>query len=106
MEQRFSEDAYATETLARLSERPGVSTRKTALRNLLAEFIEDDPEFAKTLQTTIDANAFPHDIIQQNVTLSDQAQAGDIVTIGKIEGNTNVNPLKKNKSWWRRLIND
>ncbi|MCP4362943.1 MAG: hypothetical protein GY796_33475 [Chloroflexi bacterium] len=106
LKQRFSEDTYAMETLSRLVARPGVSSRKAALSNLLEELIEDDPEFADSLRTVMKTNISSHDIIQQEVILSDQAQAENITVIGKIDGNTNVNPVKKNKSWWQRLIND
>jgi hypothetical protein len=106
LEQRFSGDPYAAETLSRLAEQPETSSRKMALSNLLEELLEDDPAFADSLRNVMEAKSTSQDIIQQEVSLSDRATAGDITVIGKIDGNANLNPSKEKKSWWRRLFNE
>ena len=47
---KFKGDAYAEQTLARLEEKPKAKGRQAALREVLAEKLEEDPNFAQVVR--------------------------------------------------------
>ena len=98
-------DPYAVQTLARLAEQPESAARQTALTSLLTELMSDKKELQDLLRQALGETAVG-DQIHQKITLSDQAQAGGINMIGKIEGNVpkeTFNKEKKKKRWWQRF---
>ncbi|MCA9975522.1 MAG: hypothetical protein KC413_07220 [Anaerolineales bacterium] len=100
---RLANDPYSVQTIDRLAERPESTDRQAQLINLLKELCSENPEFLGFLQSNLPNNVLLGDRINQQVTISDQAQAGDINVIGKVsgEGQVSINPKKK-RTWWRQ----
>lgn len=84
-------DSYAEETLERVEEEPQSESRLTALESLLEERLQADRDFAAALQGMLEEvkEAGAEDFVQQ-VTVSGQAQTGDITQIGKVEGDVDL----------------
>jgi hypothetical protein len=88
---KLTGDAYAEQTLGRLAKNPDSESRRAALVGVVEEKIEDDPAFAEALQRLLaEAREAAMETITQQVTVSDQAQTGDITQVGKIEGNVDL----------------
>ena len=51
---KFKGDSYAEQTLARAREKPESKERENALKGLLAEKMEEDPNFAEELSRLVD----------------------------------------------------
>ena len=51
---KFKGDSYAEQTLARAQELPEAEGRQSALKGVLAEKLEGDPDFAEKLQKLVD----------------------------------------------------
>jgi hypothetical protein len=51
---KFKGDSYAEQTLARAHEKPEAEGRQSALKEVLAEKIEADPDFAEKVQKLVD----------------------------------------------------
>ena len=99
---RFAGDPYATQTVSRLADRPDSDARQIALELLLSEQLQEKPAFAQLLQALLQEGQPTGDSINQQITLSDNAQAGDINMIGKVEGNVDLGDKNKRKRWWQR----
>jgi hypothetical protein len=93
----FVQDAYYLQTLTRLAERPDSDSRRSALNGLLQELIANDPALVKILEELFQEDKSHGDNINQQVTLSDHVQAGDINLIGKVEGVVDLSALKEQK---------
>jgi hypothetical protein len=93
----FVQDAYYLQTLTRLAERPDSDSRRSALNGLLQELIANDPALVKILEELFQEDKSHGDNINQQVTLSDYVQAGDINLIGKVEGVVDLSALKEQK---------
>ena len=52
---KFKGDSFAEQTLAGAQEKPDSKARQGALQAVLAEKMEDDPDFARTVQKLVDA---------------------------------------------------
>jgi hypothetical protein len=97
-------DAYAAQTLTRLAEQPASATRQAALASLLTELMSANEELSALIRQSL-AETAVGDQINQQVTLSGEARAGDINMIGKVEGNVpdgTFNKEKRKKWWWPR----
>lgn len=93
----FVQDPYNLQTLMRLAERPDSDNRRSALNGLLLELLADDTALVQMLEEFFQKNPSHGDNINQQVTLSDHVQVGDINLIGKVEGATDLSALKKQK---------
>lgn len=51
---KFKGDSYAEQTLARAQEKPEAEGRQSVLKEVLAEKLEDDPDFAEKVQKLVD----------------------------------------------------
>ena len=51
---KFKGDTYAEQTLARAQEKPEAEGRQSALKEVLAEKMEEDPDFAKKVQKLVE----------------------------------------------------
>jgi hypothetical protein len=51
---KFKGDTYAEQTLARAQEKPEAEGRQSALKEVLAEKMEEDPDFAKRVQKLVE----------------------------------------------------
>jgi hypothetical protein len=51
---KFKGDAYAEQTLARVEETPEATGRQAVLQEVLAEKLEEDPEFAGTVRRLLE----------------------------------------------------
>jgi hypothetical protein len=51
---KFKGDSYAEQTLARAQEKPEAEGRQSALKEVLAEKLEGDPDFAEKVQRLVD----------------------------------------------------
>jgi hypothetical protein len=51
---KFKGDSYAEQTLARAQEKPEAEGRQSALKEVLAEKLEGDPDFAERVQKLVD----------------------------------------------------
>ncbi len=51
---KFKGDSYAEQTLARAQEKPEAEGRQSALKEVLAEKLEGDPDFARKVQKLVD----------------------------------------------------
>jgi hypothetical protein len=96
VENRLRTDPYANQTLARLKEQPESAPRQAALIGVLAETIQADPAFAARLEDLLTAGR-PAETpgISQHVSISGQARTGDVIQIGKVDGNIDVRNLFK-----------
>ena len=52
---KFKGDSYAEQTLARAKEKPESAERLNALKGILVEKMEEDPNFAKDVKTQVEA---------------------------------------------------
>jgi len=75
---RLAGDDYRTMTLERLAERPESEGRRKALAILLHEFLEGDDNFAQQVASFFEKATLAGDTINQQVTISNGSQAGDI----------------------------
>ncbi len=69
---KFKGDSYAEQTLARAQEKPESKARQAALQEVLAEKMEVDPDFAKTILGLVEA-------VQKEKSESAFNQTGQIV---------------------------
>ena len=51
---KFKGDSYAEQTLDRAKEKPEAEGRQSALKQVLAEKLEEDPDFAEKMQKLVD----------------------------------------------------
>lgn len=83
---KFKGDAYAEQTLARAEEKSGSKGRQTALKEVLAEKLQQNPTFAEAVRRLIEEiQQIPgSDIITQNLDISGEVE-GNVFQIGKID---------------------
>jgi hypothetical protein len=95
VKKRLTGNAYAEETLKRVSDEPQSTSRQAALVGVLEEQIEQDSAFAETLQKLIhEAKESGVETIIQKVSISGHARTGDVTTIGKVEGKVDLSKRK------------
>lgn len=95
VKKKLAGDAYAEETLKRVSAEPESKSRQAALVGILEEQIGKDSEFAGTLQKLLnEAKDSGVDSIIQKVSVSGNARTGDITTIGKVQGKVDLSKRK------------
>ncbi|MFC5182700.1 hypothetical protein [Actinomadura harenae] len=86
---RLSRDSYSETALERAEERPDSAARRQALQAVLAEIIEDDPDFASTLEALV-ADARTVNVVQdsgavagRDVNMQGGYVAGRDITFGR-----------------------
>ncbi len=86
LQEKFRGDDYAEQTLARLEGKPESEGRQAALKEVLIEKMEADPDFAEQLRQLVEESkqVGGGDIISQHLNIS--GKAGDIFQIGKMGG--------------------
>lgn len=95
VKEKFTGDAYASETLQRAKEEPESTLRQAALVGVLEEQIKRDAEFAENLRKLLgEAQNTGAESIVQKVTISGKARTGDVTTIGKVQGNVDLRKRK------------
>jgi hypothetical protein len=81
LKDKFKDDPYAEQTLARVEEKPESEERQAALKGVLAEKIEDDPDFAGTVRRLVEeAEAAKPGSVTQNVSGDRNVVAGRDIT--------------------------
>ena len=88
IKKRLGGDAYAEQTLTRAEEKPESEGRQAALKEVLAEKMEENADFAETVRRLVEESKQlgGGDIINQQIKISGRAQVGDVFQVGTLEG--------------------
>jgi len=88
IKKRLRGDAYAEQTLTRAEEKPESEGRQAALKEVLAEKMEENTDFAETVRRLVEESKQlgGGDIINQQIKISGRAQVGDVFQVGTLEG--------------------
>jgi hypothetical protein len=89
IKRKFERDDYAAQTLNRVEEKPKSEGRQAALREVLAEKMGEDAEFASRVDQLVkeisaQSEASQGDVITQHLGIS--GKAGNVFQVGKAEG--------------------
>jgi 2-oxo-4-hydroxy-4-carboxy--5-ureidoimidazoline (OHCU) decarboxylase len=86
---KFQSDDYAMQTLDRVKAKPNLKSRKTVLREVLSEKMEEDARFANLINQLVreiktGSEDSQGDLITQHLDIS--GKAGNVFQVGKIQG--------------------
>ena len=86
VKKKFKGDTYAKKTLNRAEEKPKSEGRQAALREVLAEKMEEDADFAETVRRLVEESEQVGlgDVITQHLNIS--GKADDVFQVGKMSG--------------------
>jgi len=86
IKKKFAGDDYAEQTLTRVEEKPTSTGRQVVLKEVLAEKMEDDANFADMVRRSVEEthNAPGGDVITQQLNIS--GKTGDVFQVGKMSG--------------------
>ena len=86
------------QTLRRLEDQPTTEARQTALVGVLEETIKADPAFGRALQKMLEKDQVAGtEAITQDIAVSGQAKTGNIIQIGKVDGNIDLDKLLRRR---------